>query len=155
VIRIAATSGEPSTCKELRTQRFLEQTEFAEGREAVRRCIEDESPAREAEISRIEVDGDHATADTTFRGGTFDGQTLSLALVQAGGEWKLDRVTGFRNFDKGAFVSAFADSFPGTLDVRQGRCIARFFLRIRDERLQQVLLGGDPKPLRALYALCA
>jgi len=46
-------------------------------------------------ISNVEVDGAKATAEVEFEGGGFNGQVLEVALVEAGGDWKLDQTTGF------------------------------------------------------------
>jgi len=106
----------------------------------------------------VEIDGDEATADATFEGSSFDGQTLALALIDDGGTWKLDRIVAFRGFDKGAFLRAFEKTLlapPDPATEEQAACIVRLLRRSDDDKLQDVLLGGDPKPLETLFGLCA
>ena len=51
-------------------------------------------------MTNIDVDGDTATAKAAFTGSIFDGQSLDLALVKEGDQWKLDEFKGFSNFDR-------------------------------------------------------
>jgi hypothetical protein len=156
-IRVSATSESPSSCTELVTRAFLEQTEFEQGQDAVEACREGGGTARAVEVDRIEVDGGSATAEATFEGSSFDGQTVAVALVKDGEDWKLDRITGFREFDKTAFLAAYRAALttpPEELRPAQAGCIVRLLGRSPEEKLEKVLLGGDPKPLRALFALC-
>jgi hypothetical protein len=156
-IRVSATSESPSACTERVTLAFLEQTEFAQGQEAVEACREGGGTAKAVEVDRIEVDGESATADAAFEGSSFDGQTVAVALVKDGEDWRLDRITGFREFDKSAFLDAYRVALttpPDELRPAQAGCIVGLLGRSPEEKLEKVLLSGDPKPLRALFALC-
>jgi hypothetical protein len=160
VIRISATTEDPANCTRLVTQRFLEQTEFAKGAEAVESCEERDpsATARSVAVANVHVQGDRASADARFEGSAFDGQTLAVSLVRRGEQWKLDRVIGFRGFRQGAFMRAYERALtapPDALPEDQAACIVRYLGRSEPAGLQTVLLGGDPKPLRAVFRLCA
>jgi len=160
VIETSATSDAPSNCTELETQDFVEQTEFAKGQAAVASCREADpsASAESVEVANVEVDGDEATADATFEGSSFNRQTLALALVRDEAGWKLDRIVAFRGFDKDAFLRAFEKTLlapPDPATGQQAACIIRLLRRSDDEKLQDVLLGGDPKPYETVFGLCA
>jgi hypothetical protein len=103
----AATSGDPAACTEVQTQKFLEQTNG--GKNALKSCQKDaaDTVADEVDVTNMEVDGDTATADAAVTGSVFDGQTLQIALVKDGDQWKLDEFTGFADFNREAFAKAF------------------------------------------------
>jgi hypothetical protein len=103
----AATSGDPAACTEVQTQKFLEQTNG--GQDALKSCEKDaaNTVADEVDVTNIEVDGDTATADAAVTGSVFDGQTLQIALIKDGDQWKLDEFTGFADFNREAFAKAF------------------------------------------------
>jgi hypothetical protein len=158
-IQVSATTNDPSNCTELQTQAFVEQTEFAEGEEAIESCQEEEETATadSVAVENIEVDGDAATAEATFEGSTFDGQKLVINLVKEDDAWKLDEIAEFKGFDKQAFLDAFGQSLtapPNPLQEQQAQCIVRFLGQSDDQKLQEVLLGGDPQPLQSLFGIC-
>jgi hypothetical protein len=114
MIEESATSTDPAICKETQTQAFMEQTSGgASGSAAVKECEEETKSAQgnpeAVKVSEVEADGGKATADVAFKGGVFDGQTLEVALVEEGGDWKLNELTGFAKFDPEGLVNAFAE----------------------------------------------
>ena len=104
-IERAATSGDPAACTEVQTAKFTQQTSGEPSQSAaaaVKSCQRDASDtaADKVEVTDIEVDGDSATAKAEATGSVFDGQTLDIALVKEGDQWKLDEFKGFEDFDR-------------------------------------------------------
>ena len=160
-IETSATSTDPADCKELATQAFLEQTELSEGAEAVKSCEKEaEDPTGDpdsVEVTKVKVDGSKATADAAFKGGNFDGQVLSVALVEEDG-WKLDEVTGFAKLDQDKLAQSLEDSLlsgDDALDPATASCIGEVFAELSQPQTEEVLFGGDSKPIVELVEGCS
>jgi hypothetical protein len=161
-ITFSATSGDPSECTELSTPAFLEQRTNKTGAAAVKACKEEDESNEIADsvtVSNIEVDGDEATADTEFVGSTFDGQTLTIALVKDGDQWKLDRVTGFADLDKEALATTFEELFAaGAGDELGGEQIECFVEGVREadeQQIEEALLEDAPGLNAELQKKCS
>ena len=110
-IETSATSGDPANCTKLETANFVEQSTSESGKAAIKTCEEEakkdpESKAESVEVTEVEVDGSKATANAAITGGSFDNQTVSIALVEEDG-WKLNELTGFVKFDQEALAQVF------------------------------------------------
>jgi ABC-type glycerol-3-phosphate transport system substrate-binding protein len=161
VIETSATSSDPADCKELATQAFLEQTELSEGAEAVESCEESaketEDDPDSVEVSEVEVDGSAATADAAFTGGSFDGQTLSVALIEEDGDWKLDEVTGFAEFDQEKLASTLEEGLQSgedALDPPLARCFAEVIREVDKEEAEEIVIGGSADPIVEIIEGC-
>ncbi len=108
VIERVATSGDPAVCTEAQTQRFTETAvgEGITGEQAIKSCEKnaDHGVADSVVVTNVEVDGSSATANAAITGSTFNGQTLSLALVKDGNAWKIDEFSSFTVFDREAMT---------------------------------------------------
>jgi hypothetical protein len=103
------------------------------------------------------VDGSTATADVAFEGGSFDGQTLTVSLVDEDGDWKLDRVESFAEFDRAALLAALHDQLvaePNPLSESQAACMVSRLNQQSDTEIQELLIGGDQAPFIALFNSC-
>ncbi|HEX5610563.1 MAG TPA: hypothetical protein VFX45_10790 [Solirubrobacterales bacterium] len=111
-IRAAVLDPDPSDCTEFRTQRYLEQGEQKPGEAALKECeAEAADPANinttdSVAISELEIDWETATAQLAPDGGALDGQVVAIAAVKEKGQWKLDQLTRFVEFDASAFARA-------------------------------------------------
>lgn len=148
VIETSVTSTDPADCEIYSTQAFLEQTESAEGEEAVASCEEDaedtSNDADSVEVSAIEVDGDSATAEVAFTGGGFDGQAVAVSLVKEDGDWKLDSIDSFASFDREAFVGSIETGFETSeLTEEQLGCVSDALEAASDEELEAVILDQN------------
>ena len=159
-IETSVKSSDPADCTELATQAFVEQTEFEQGEAAVKSCQESASETADdpdsVEISEVKVDGDRATAAVAFTGGTFDGQTLDLSLVDDG-SWKLDSIDDLRDFDQEAFADAFeevATKGEDPLTPEQASCVADNFRNGPTGVVEEALLSGDPQQLAPAFEGC-
>ncbi|HEX4307620.1 MAG TPA: hypothetical protein VHZ54_16410, partial [Solirubrobacterales bacterium] len=114
-IETAATTSDPSNCTELDTQRFDEQNSQQKGKAAVKACEKEaeqgEEQAKSANVSNVSVNGEKATAEVEFEGGSLNSQVLEVALVEEEGDWKLDQIEGFAKYDGKALGAAFQKEF--------------------------------------------
>jgi len=161
VIETAAASTDPADCTALTTQAFLEQTELSKGAEAVKSCeenAEDDSDDPETvEVQNVEVDGTDATADVEFSGGTFDGQTLMVALVEEDGDWKLDELTDFVAFDQEKLADTLEAQLKkgdDALEPALAECFAETFREIAKSDAEEIMIGGSQKPIVQIIEGC-
>lgn len=161
VIETSATGADPADCKELSTQAFLEQTELEQGAAAVESCEESAEDTSDdpdsVEVSEVEVDGSSASANVAFDGGNFDGQTLTVGLVEEDGDWKLDEITGFAEFDQEKLASAFEEAFEGEegVDPQLASCFAEVIRDISEEEAEEIMIGGNSEPIVEIIEGCS
>jgi hypothetical protein len=160
-LETAATSTDPASCKELSTQNFMNQTEAATGTEAVKACEENvknvKNNPKSVEVTNVKIKGEKATADVAFTGGTFDGQTLAIALLKEGGDWKRDEVTEIAKLDKAKLVAAVEESLEsgnGGLDPQTSSCIGKGLSKMSQPGIEKVLFSGSRQPLTEIYESC-
>ena len=161
VIETSVASTDPADCKELATQDFLEQTEFSQGSEAVESCDESAEDTTDdpdsVEVTDVEVDGSKATADVAFAGGSFDGQALSVALVEEDGGWKLDEVTGFAKFDQEKLADSLEKGLQSgdePLDPALAGCFAEVVRQAPKAQAEEIVIGGSPQPIVEIIEGC-
>jgi hypothetical protein len=143
----AATSGDPAACTDAQTVRFVVQTSGGgglTGEKAVKSCEKDaaDSVSDAVDVTNVKVDGNTATAEAALTGGFIDGQTLNIALVNEGDQWKLDQITGFATFDRDAFIAAAG----GTIEKEEPKaaaCIKQQLESSTDQQLEDVVLKPD------------
>lgn len=159
-IETAATTSDPSNCTELETQRFVEQNSGEKGMAAVETC---EAEAREGKnqassvaVSNVSVDGQEATAQVAFKGGSLGSQAVEVGLVEAGGSWKLDHVEGFADYDGKALGEHFERRFEeeGKLSPRQARCITGKIAGLSQAEAEEVFFGGATEQIVDLAKSC-
>ena len=160
-IERAATSTDPAKCTEVETANFARQTDGEPGdspEEAVERCQEnaDDAPADSVDVSDVEVDGDSATAKALVNGSFFDGQTLDLALIKQGDQWKLNEFRGFAEIDRDALISGIQEGLrsenasPDAVD-----CVTKQLEAQSDEQLEAAFLGNDPEAEDRIFEPCS
>jgi hypothetical protein len=161
VIERAATSKDPSNCTELQTLRFTEQNTGEKGKAAIKSCEEsakEEEQAEEAKVSNVSVNGEKATAEAEFIGGSLGSQTLAVALVEEDGNWKLDQIEGFANYDGKALEETFLKRFeesPEGLTKKQYTCIAEGIGQASTAEAEAMFLSGGSTKIEELAKGCA
>ena len=162
VIEKAATTTDPSNCTELETQRFAEQNSQQKGKAAIKACEEEaeagEEQAEGAKVSNVSVNGEKATAEVEFEGGSLGSQALEVALVQEDGDWKLDQVEGFASYDGEALGEAFEKQFeeePEGVSPEQATCIAQKIAGLSKPKAEELFFGGSSEPIIKLAEGCA
>ena len=159
-IETSSMGTDPADCTTVQTQQFTEQTEFEAGEAAVTSCEESASETVDdpdsVEVSAVEIDGDTATAEAAFTGGSLDGQALAISLVKEGDQWKLDRIDQFVDFDQAAFAAALADSAAADGETPQQvvDCLRRTVTDADPETVQTAFLSGEEQQLGELLGSC-
>jgi hypothetical protein len=160
-IETSATSGDPANCTKLQTANFVEQSTSESGKEAVKTCEEEakkepESKAESVEVTEVEVNGSKATANAALTGGYFDGQTLSVALVEEEGGWKLNELTGFAKFDQKNIAQVFETQLEksGELNSEQTSCIVEGIEEMPQAEIEEVILSGNSTSIEELAEGC-
>lgn len=152
-IGAALTSTDVAGCKlSYLTKRFTDQGTYAipELLDSERRiCRADVRTyaARSVKLTRIKVDGDHATVRMQADGGAYGYGTLDLALARDG-TWKLDRLTAVR-IDRAKFnrlQARFASVGEDKLTKAQIACSIRRLGRYSDAELDRATVQGDVGP---------
>ena len=161
VIEQAATTKDPSNCTELQTLRFTEQNTGEKGKAAIKSCEEsakEEEQAEEAKVSNVSVNGEKATAEAEFIGGSLGSQTLAVALVEEDGDWKLDQIEGFANYNGKALEETFLKRFeesPEGLSKQQYTCIAEGIGKASTAEAEAMFLSGSSTKIEELAKGCA
>ncbi|HEX3360626.1 MAG TPA: hypothetical protein VHS74_06490 [Solirubrobacterales bacterium] len=161
VIEQAATTKDPSNCTELQTLRFTEQNTGESGKAAIKSCEEsakEEEQAEEAKVSNVSVNGEKATAEVEFIGGSLGSQTLAVALVEEDGAWKLDQIEGFAKYDGKALEETFLKRFqesPEGLTKKQYTCIAEGIGKASKAEAEAMFLSGSSTKIEELAKGCA
>ena len=159
-IETAATSTDPAVCDETQTLSFMEQTNSGSGKEAEKECEEEaksgESNPDSVTVGKVEVDGENATADAEFKGGTFDQQTLELALVEEDGDWKLDELTGFAKFNPETLVQAFAEQLEEEPEIEPetASCIIEGIEELSKGELEGLVIENNTEPIVEIAESC-
>jgi hypothetical protein len=161
VIEQAATTKDPSNCTELQTLRFTEQNTGESGKAAIKSCEEsakEEEQAEEAKVSNVSVNGEKATAEVEFIGGSLGSQTLAVALVEEDSDWKLDQIEGFAKYDGKALEETFLKRFqesPEGLTKKQYTCIAEGIGKASKAEAEAMFLSGSSTKIEELAKGCA
>ena len=159
VVKEALTTRDPAWCRELVTQRFLDQLESAEGDAARRECERDtaiyETP-RSVAVSRIEVRGDSARVRAAIHGGDDDGATWGLALVRRNSDWRVDRITAaelaFERFLRA--TRRYLVRPPGGYTERQADCVVGAMRNRGEADLERAIVAGNDRTLNAPITHC-
>lgn len=159
-IETAATSSEASKCTEVETVNFNEQSTGESGAAATKQC-EKEAPEEEhaesVEVSNVEVNGEEATAEVAVTGSSLDGQTLEIALVEEGGQWKANEITGFADFNQEKLVEALRTQLSQSKEVKAefAKCIVEGVEGFSQEEAEALILEGSGKGFEELAQECS
>lgn len=149
----SATTTDPAKCTEFETQAFIEQSSDQSGAKALEECEAEAkdptSKAKTVKVSKITIDGSEATAEAAITGGGFDGQVISIALVEEEGSWKLDQLTGFAKLDTGRLAEIFGEKLEetGELTPEQTSCIVEGIESASKAEAEELVLSGSSTPL--------
>jgi ABC-type glycerol-3-phosphate transport system substrate-binding protein len=158
-IETSATTADASNCTELETVNFVEQSSGESGKAALKTCEQEEeepeSKAESVEVTEVEVEGSKATANAAITGGSLEGQTVTVALVEEDG-WKLDELTGFVKFDQAALGKVFEAQLEksGELTPEQTSCIVEGLEETPQEEVEELILHSESAPIEELAEGC-
>ena len=154
----AVTSTDPAVCTDRMTEQYRQQIQLSQGDFAIKACQQELrfTAADSAEVTNIELDGDTATVDIAYTGSAFDGQVVSYEMVKEDGEWKLDLLTGFAEFDQAAFADALDRLAKETVNRRQPGldCYNDQLKALSEQQLEKLYTSGDFREYAKLYANC-
>jgi ABC-type glycerol-3-phosphate transport system substrate-binding protein len=150
-IETAATSTDPADCETTQTVAFMEQSTGEEGKkEAVEKCEEQAKEGKNnpesVDVEEVEIEGEEATATTSFTGGTFDGQTLIVNLVEEEGDWKLNEAERFKNLDREKLIGGFKTGFEESneeIEPKLAECLIEGIEESSDSELEGLVLHGS------------
>lgn len=153
-IETAQALTDPGDCTELMTQAFVEQKTVDEGAEAIEECEQNaESVNPLVTVSEIEVDGSTAIANVTYAEGdfAFAGQTLTVALVEEDGGWKLDETIRFAKLDPRRAVNKLAEGWGSPAEEN---CIRKALDEWSRPELEEFLIDGLERPFDEILISC-
>jgi hypothetical protein len=142
-VEAAATSTDPSYCRESVTAGYLQQTTGAKAPYADQVCESEAGMggADSVDVSDIAIDGSHATARVAYEGGSLDGARLAVRLVKEGKDWRLDELVAFEEFDRAKFDRSYRrDLVQFGAPRRAVECALARVGAYSDRDLQQVVL---------------
>lgn len=159
VIVSSATNTDPARCTELNTQAFMEQLSQEDGKAAVEGCeqeAEGDEGAESVEVSKIKIRGTNATASVAVVGTGLDGQSLEVAVVKDGDDWKVDEFVRLAKFDRDALVENFEREIAGSGEINQAlaACFVEAFEESSQAEIEKMLLGGSPKGFEEVAEAC-
>ena len=155
----ALTSTDPSSCTDLQTENYRRQIQLSMGDFAIEACQQELvlTAADSAEVTSIKVDGDTATVDVSHTGAAFDGQVISYEMVKEDGQWKLDLLAGFAEFDKATFARALDRLLVEAKDINPpgAECGNNQLKALSVEELEQLYTSGDFREYAKVYEPCS
>lgn len=162
-IEAASLSTDAADCTKLFTVRFLEQVHFRKGQPKIalsnceyyaRNPELDTNDVESVAVSNVELEGSEATADVAFTGGTFDGQTLSVAVIEEDGNWKMDEITGFPEFDQDKLAQFMEAQFAADVEPKVAPCIGKELRKLPQDEFEQLMLEGNTEPIVEILQGC-
>lgn len=159
-VEISATTTDPADCKKLQTQEFMEQISRESGLAAVEACEEEaknEEGADSVEVSAIEVDGSDATAEAALEGGSLDGQTVEVALIDDGDQWKMNEVVKFTDFDHAHLVEGLETQLSDASgdEAKFASCFVEVFKQASEAEVEELIFGKSPQALEETFETCS
>ena len=121
-------------------------------------AVETKGQSKSVTVSEVEVDGSKATADAAIAGGNFDGQTVEVAVVKEGDQWKVNELTGFAKLDKAKVVDVFAREFakPSSgVSKSLANCVTEGLEEASKSEFEELLLGGSSQPIEKSAEACS
>ncbi len=161
LIQTSVKSSDPADCTKLQTQQFVEQTELQSGQAAIQECQKDAADTSDdpdsVDVTDVTSSGDTGSATVTFHGGSFDGSTLTVAVIKDGDQWKLDKITDIPTFNFPAMVQALSTRLNSDTSIppQVATCIAQAFNSAGADKVKSVILSGSGDQLTALFSTCA
>jgi len=160
VIVTSATTSDPADCKKLETQQFMEQISRESGDAAVESCeadAKDDEGVDGAKVSAVEINGSNATAEAALTGGGLDGQTVEVALVKDGDQWKIDEVVKFTDFDQAHLVEGLERELSDTdkSEAKFASCFVEAFKEASEVEIEELAFGKSPQALEEVFEACS
>lgn len=158
-IKTALTSTDPSACGESRTIDYMEEISGSTGARAERECEEDvasrENLPSSVSISKVEIEGEKATAEVALEGGDLDGLVVTVALVEEDGSWKIDDFTDLAGLDRDRFTARIEREFEKEgLGPPEVSCLVAALDELPQAKFEELALGDDEEGILELSHQC-
>ncbi len=158
-IETALTSTDPSACGESRTIGYMEEIGDSTGAEAERECEEAvasrENLPSSVTVSKIEIDGEEATAEVALEGGDPDGLVVTIALVEEDGSWKIDEFTDLARLDRDRFTGRIEAEFENKgLGPTEVRCLVSKLDELPQDEFEEVALTANRETIEKISGEC-
>lgn len=158
VIEESATSTDPSKCTELQTPLFDETETEKKGAEATKACEEEakENSAESVTVSNVKVNGESATAEVEIEGNGLSGQGVEVEVVEEGGDWKLNKLLGFTNFDAAALGEALEEEFAKEegISPKLAKCVSEGVSKIDQSEAEAMVFEKELAPIEKIAEGC-
>lgn len=158
-----AHSENPASCGRLYTLSFMEQMAGGvEGEAAVELCEKavvegiGKDP-RQVGVANVWIGDGEATADVSFVGSTYDGQTVAYALLEEQGDWKVDHLVEFVEYDRDRLLEGIEREMrelEEAFDKEVAACLAEGFRGLEDDELQDLALRRTPEEAEEIIEGC-
>jgi hypothetical protein len=160
VIEASATTTDPADCEKLQTQQFMEQISRESGDAAVESCEDDarnDQGVDGATVSAVEVGDSDATAEAVLTGGGLDGQTVEVALIKDGDQWKMDEIVRFTDFDQTHLVDGLERELSDTdkSEAKFASCFVEAFRQASEAEVEELAFGKSPQALEEVFEACS
>jgi predicted small secreted protein len=157
-IEESATSTDPSKCTELQTALFNETETDQKGAEATKACEEEakENDTESVNVSNVSVNGEKATAEVEVEGSGLNGQGVELELVEEDGNWKLNKLLGFTNFDAAALGEALEEELRKQegVDPKLAKCVSEGVAGISQSDAESMVFEKNLEPIEEIAKSC-
>lgn len=158
-LRTAYTSIDGSGCRQMSTQRSVEQYSQEKGHAALKLCVHDElDPANDASsvrVSDVRVNGNVATAHVLLHGTGLDGSTIEQRLIRQNGRWKVDEISGFVHFDPVGYRDHVAAQAASEGVPASGvACLRAVMAAAPIHELEATVLSSSPNAVNQLIKPC-
>jgi predicted small secreted protein len=157
-IEESATSTDPSKCTELQTALFNETETDQKGAEATKACEEEakENDTESVNVSNVSVNGEKATAEVEVEGSGLNGQGVELELVEEDGNWKLNKLLGFTNFDAAALGEALEEELAKQegVDPKLAKCVSEGVAGISQSDAESMVFEKNLEPIEEIAESC-
>jgi predicted small secreted protein len=157
-IEESATSTDPSKCTALQTALFNETETDQKGAEATKACEEEakENDTESVNVSNVSVNGEKATAEVEVEGSGLNGQGVELELVEEEGNWKLNKLLGFTNFDAAALGEALEEELGKQegVDPKLAKCVSEGVAGISQSDAESMVFEKNLEPIEEIAKSC-
>ncbi|HEX3359393.1 MAG TPA: hypothetical protein VHS74_00235 [Solirubrobacterales bacterium] len=157
-IEESATSTDPSKCTALQTALFNETETDQKGAEATKACEEEakENDTESVNVSHVSVNGEKATAEVEVEGSGLNGQGVELELVEEEGNWKLNKLLGFTNFDAAALGEALEEELGKQegVDPKLAKCVSEGVAGISQSDAESMVFEKNLEPIEEIAKSC-
>ena len=162
-IETAATTTDPSNCTELETQRFIEQNTQRKGqgrgsKPAKKKRKRAKKRRKRESLQRLRQRRTRRPPRLNSKAARSARSRSKSPWSKKDGNWKLDQIEGFANYDGKALGEAFEKQFeeePGELSPEQAKCISGKIAGLSQAEAEEVFFGGSAEPIIELAQSCA